>query len=561
MAYTPPIGIPNPSSDFGWEIDRTTPAWPASWLTPTTTPTAGYYFVDRTNPSATDSGNTYGHPDVPRLTIPYMGGTTLAGGAFVYIHAGTYNVGNQAVSGVSLTGIASSGSPIWFTGNAAVRPILQIAVNVGELADTSFIIIENFEFTYDSSGVVNGSIDVRPTGDDTTVDHVLIRNCVMTGGSRAGDTNGISIGGGTTSDEQTSYVVVYNCTISDYGLGTDDTSEQACIYNDYNLDHCWNLDNTLSLAGADCIAGSHSANDTDRLAQWLFIGRNDIACGGENGIDLKSWRYVVISQNTVHGAALREQGWLIVIHSGSAPVPVRDCWIIFNTVYHGSGGIYGTSTSGTQDCGVLGNVIYDIDSSLAVQPDILNGTAIAMLAIQGTYYITDNTLYDYEDGVELSGVGIGDAINLHGNIFNSRSDVSGKDLKMSNGDEAFVTMDYDFWPASARIDWAGNVYTLAQLQSNTAMEDNGLSGDPLFASPPVDLTLQSGSPCRNASIEDTAAYDAFETLFGIDIRGYDRAGNARPPSGAWDMGAYQYEAPSAPTRPGNPSTSAMAAMC
>ncbi len=556
MAYIAPAGIPNPGVDFGFEINRASPTFPSQWWMMGGGPTSvvmGWYYIDNTDPAATDSGNPFGHPDVPRRTIPYMGNGTLPPGDVVYVHAGTYNVGSEAVSSKDISSEGTTGSPIWIMGNESARPTIQVQFNVGSLHKTSFVVIENFLFTYDAVGAVNGSIDIRPTGDGNTVDHVLVRNCYMRGNQMFADTNGISIGGGTTSAEQTSYVVIYNCDIADYGLGTDDTSEQAAVYNDYNGDHYWILNNTFAHVGADCVAGSHSANDTDRLARYLFIGRNNITCGGENCIDLKSWRYVVISQNTCHGHALREQGWAIVIHSGSVPVPVRDCAIIFNTIYDTSAGIFGTSTAGTQNVMIVGNVIYNVRASYAVQPDPLNGYAISMRAIQGANYIVDNTIYDCDNGIDLSGFTSGDTMKLHGNVINGRSNPTGYDLRLEDaGDISFVGVDYGFWPSTARIGLGASTYTLAQFKVATGQEVFGLSGDPLFNNPSLnDLTLQSGSPCIDSSVEGPVGgtvYDAYFTLFGVAIE-KDRFGNPRPFNLLWDRGAYEFGAGPGDTDP------------
>jgi len=60
-------------------------------------------------------------------------------------------------------------------------------------------------------------------------------------------------------------------------------------------------------------------------------------------------------------------------------------------------------------------------------------------------------------------------------------------------------------------------------------EPHSLNANPLFVSS-TNLNLQSGAPAINAA---TNLYSVFTT---------DAAGNPRPASGAWDMGAYEYQA-------------------
>lgn len=528
MAYTPPIGIPNPSAEFGWEIDRATPAWPASWLTGPTTATAGFYFIDNTDPAATDSGNPYGHPDLPRETIPYIGNNTLSAGNYVYIHAGTYAPGTMSVSSQG-----TEADPIWLTGNAVSHPVINSPLHVGDFAGASYWVIENIDMN------APGAIDIRPTGVGMTVDHILVRNCVMLGASLVSDPNGISVGGGVDITNQTTDVVIYNCDIQEYGKYDNvGESEQACVYNDYNRSRTWILNCILKRPGSDCVAGSHSANDTDRLSEYIYVGGCEIECGGENCIDFKSSRYVVVSQNHIYGVAFREQGWLIVLHSGSNPVPVRDASIIFNRIHHGTSGIMGTSTNGTKDIIAIGNLIYDIRASYAPQADpSYNGLAIGFLATQGTgNFIAGNTIYDSDAGIAASNLSASNLIQARSNIFAS---VTNHSLNVDNLAEAFLDSDYNIFDTAATFFWNNGVRNFAYMQGTAGVELNSLTGDPDFVNAAADnFELLATSPAINAGVEG-GGYAAFLAIFGQSIE-VDFNGDARPASGVWDIGAYEY---------------------
>jgi len=94
-AYTVPNGIPDPSAYFnGFDpINTLAPTvnadgtcercanWPSS-------ENPGCYFIDNSDPNATDSDNPYGYPDRPRLTIPEI---SYSAGDFVYINGGMYS--------------------------------------------------------------------------------------------------------------------------------------------------------------------------------------------------------------------------------------------------------------------------------------------------------------------------------------------------------------------------------------------------------------------------------------------------------------------------------------
>lgn len=768
-AYEPPQGIPDPAIYFGWEIDRATPSWPASWLAGTPSATPGFYYVDKTAPGNTNSGNTYGHPGLPRSTPPYMG--ALAAGSFVYVHAGTYT--HTDFGGpFALGGAGTSENPIWFTGNPSSRPVIQQTCQVGNSTNASFCVIENFVFSY--GGVVSGSkryaaIDIRGTQQNIRSDHIIVRGCDLSGEVDLNSQGGIGAGGVTVKtttvsavadagsgkvtltvvasglfrvgedctlaamtdsgyngtwlidavpdathltivkpyegdatgdaycDFPTEFVVAYNNTCHDHGRPPQENSEHYYFYQSQRSRYMWVLDSTAWAIGADPVAGGHNANDTNAKAHHLYIGRNSFAdptpdtiaisaaadagggkttftvatttgipggdratatanisggaitsisvteggenywhCGvvisgdgsgawalgqtntagevsgvllgsggtgystatvlllgravfvsepaeyrgmweveevvdathvtlrvpyagdlagtidisghsGENAIDLKCIRYVVISDNYMQGPYMREQGWACVHHSGSAPVPVRDCWNIFNRVERCTTAFMVTSTNGGYSVNFIGNDIRDCYDKYSVpdfQGDGWNGAAIRHMVCEGDNYIVDNTLTDYEEGIIVSYVPSGSTATVHGNIMHSRNRALGYDLLAENeSDLARVDADYNFYPASPRIWWGntpGIVTSLAAFQAGTDEEDHGQSGDPLFTNYAAgNVTLQSGSPAKDASVKLTAAYAAFEAMFGVNIE-KDIAEVARPQNTTWDIGAYEY---------------------
>jgi hypothetical protein len=534
-AYSPPIGIPNPSTVFGWEIDRATPSWPANWTAPTPSEAPGFYYIDNTHPNRTDSSNPYGYPGKPRATIPYIGNNTLSAGNFVYIHAGTYAPGTM-----SLAAQGTSASPIWFTGNPVTRPTLNSQLHVGDFAGAAYWVIENLNFN------APGSIDIRPTGTGSTVHHILVRNCTLTGSSSVNDPNGINNGGGSADANQTSDVCIYNCTISNYGKYLNNPvvdgieSEQACIYNDYRRTRTWILDCTLSTPGADCVAGSHNANDTNQLSQYLYIGRNTIVCGGENAIDHKSTRYIVISQNDISGHAFREQGWLVVVHSGGNPVPCRDVAVIFNTIHGGVSGVMGTSTNGTRDLIIVGNIFYDIRASYAPQADpALNGMAVGSFATQGTNYIAHNTAYDCDKGFAASNLSPSNTIQSHGNIL---ANITGHCINVDNLVEPYFISDYNLFPTGATFFWLNGSRNFAFLQGTATVEAHSLAGSPAFTDAAAhNFTLLPTSPAIDSGTQG-GAYAAFQATFGTSIT-VDATGRTRPVDGVWDIGALESALP------------------
>jgi hypothetical protein len=549
MAYNPPIGIPDPSIDFGFDINVATPGFPASWLTDPTTATTDFYYVDKTDPAATNTGNPYGHPDVPRLTPPEG---LLAAGSYLYIHAGVYTSTDSGGDRFNWHGDGTSADPIWITGNPAAFPTFQDRIHFGLGATASFFVFENFNVNGSTSAV----IEMRPTVDLTNIDHILIRNLVMEGTQAVSDGTAISAGisNGTGFSSTVSYVVVYDCEISNYGSKT--SSDDCGIIAGPRSHHIWVLDNLIHDVAADSVAGSHYGNYTDQTTEYYYIGRNVLYGNGENGIDLKVIRYGVISQNVIYGPFAREQGGGIALHYGAdSNFHCRDCAVIFNLIFHVSGGV-GTGSSGVDNCFFIGNVFYDIRASYAVLPDVLNGFAISStgtaVGSNSIQYFVNNTIYDYDRGLILE-PNTGDQFICYGNIFSQRWTSSTlNDIEVENGKQSMVSLNYNLYDnPTTKILWANAVRNIAYMQGQ-GQELNAVEGDPDFINgPSANFNLLVGSPAINASVEG-AAYAAYEAMFGVAIE-VDYNNNPRPFGAAWDIGAFEFGAGPVPTPPDAPT--------
>lgn len=531
MDYTPPIGIPDPADSFGWAINRATPDWPASWLAGTPSATAGYYYVDKTASGATDSGNPYGYPGHARLTPPEG---LLAEGGYLYVHAGTYDSGDSGGDRFNWHGIGTSANPIWVTGNPNAFPTFTDFIHIGEEGPVSFLVFENFN--------VNGQrgIGVYPGVNGDDIDHVLIRNCVGVGTESVDDSDGIGIGRSssddTIPDSTVSYIVVYNCTISNYGDQT--LTDQCGVYNGYHTDYVWVLGCTIHDVGADCVAGSHYSNYTTQKTEHYFIGGNTLGPSGENGVDLKGVHYLVISENEIVGPFVREQGWGIVLHYGAdGAFYCREGAVIFNRIHHCSTGIATGGSAGCDNLNIVANFIYDIHAAYGASPDTYNGYVIQIGGSNGDLRVSDNSFYDCDNGVFVVQLDPGDTLTLRGNIFDG---VPGYALVTTNGEESRVALDYDVYSASPTFFWQNASRSLPYIQA-AGQEAHAAVGDPLFANPNAgDFQLTLGSAAIAATNEGSnSAYDWFFDTFGSSIL-FDADGVARPASGAWDAGALQF---------------------
>ena len=536
-SYEPPAGIPDPSGYFGsfGEINKATPGWPSEWLTPSTSATTSYYFIDNSDGACTDSSNTYGHPDLPRCTPPEG---SLAAGAFMYFDGGTYTPAISGGDRFEWYGVGTDTNPIWITGNPYSMPIFTDKVYLGYGGNTSYLIFENLIFQGAAS-----LIALQPLTDGQNIDHIIFRNITRTGTSADGDQGGILIGLSQTTDtlpnSLVSYVVVYDVNISNIGyIGPLSVGgDEAGVYMGYHTDHFWVLDSIVHHVGADSVAGSHYSNNTDRLAEWYFIGRNRLYQNGENCVDLKVINHTVISENTCYGPFQDENGIGMVLHYGANSLPTVDSWVLFNKIYDAGGGVACTFCT---DAHVIGNEMYNLT---ATSSDPIDGACFAFRSTGGILDYIDNTCYNYVTGVYANGLDPGDDLDIFGNIFSAHASTTLYDVRTNaSSDSTYIDMDYNIFystSTAASFLWNSSSRNLAYMQGTAGECANCLEVDPLLTSTSTNVfTLQSGSPARDVSVENSA-YNTFFGIYSINIK-KDRVGVARPQNLLWDIGAHEY---------------------
>lgn len=425
FAYTPPFGIPNPSayfSTFG-EIDQPTPSSAVKCPTWPSAPTTGCYYVDKTSTSCTNTGNAYGYPSKPRCTPPEGG---LAAGSYVYIHAGTYTPMDSDGNQFDWHGAGTAANPIWITGNATNRPVFTDWIDIARAGPASYIVIENIAM---SNGI---GITIAPYNNSYYADHIIIRGCELTGTGSVGDGPGILIGFASGDDyfpnASVKYVVVYNNTISRYGIDGNPGSEQCGTYVGYHTYGTWVLNNTIFDNGSSGVAGCHDADYTTRLVRYLYIGGNKIYSNGERCIGLKAIDGIIISGNTCTGPCAREQGPGIWLSYGANSLPCKNALVQYNTIYNVSTGIGNGGSLGCDNCSYIGNKIYNANNSYGCQYDpMFNGWGIQIDGSKGTINVTDNTCYNCERGV----VSISDWVLQNAVVTNVRNTVSTEPLNLS----------------------------------------------------------------------------------------------------------------------------------
>ena len=150
----------------------------------------------------------------------------------------------------------------------------------------------------------------------------------------------------------------------------------------------------------------------------------------------------------------------------------------------------------------------------------VGSVASISIVAPGTGYNTGDVIAVGTESASGYGQGMRATVTASGGV------VTG--LNLTNGG-----FGYTGWPHSTvNVSGSGSGLTVNFTVPNpSGYESHGLNSDPLFTSS-SDLRLQSGSPARTVGTNLTS--------LGITALNSDAAGVARPSSGAWSIGAYEY---------------------
>jgi hypothetical protein len=488
QTWTPPLGIPAP--DFG--ITQQAPPAPSPWMAVV----PGFYYVDETAASATDAGNSYGTPAKPRRSIP----SSLPAGAVVEVH-GTYTKAHKSPNGITASGTAAQ--PVYIRGSSpSTRPTMT---HSWQLKRCSYLVLENLKFAFEDAG--RGLLVFR---DATT--HSVLRASEVSGNLSGG---GVAVSGADN-------VVIYNNIIHDNG-DVRDTGDQDVhgIAVGGGTNKLWILDNDISRSSGDGV----QINGTLANVHHIFIGRNVSHDNKQTGLWTKTASDVIFSENIVHGH--RPSSSHFGAGMGAQYDPER-VWFLFNEAYDNTVGIATTSALKSDRSGFyfIGNLVHDNLSSGMQLNDWVNGE-----------YVIGNTFYNNPVGLTNGYYRVG--VHLSDNIFANctKAHISFKEYRSG----ASSNLRNSLFDGPVRIVWDDVTRDVVGMQS--IGECQGCKeGNPLFVNAVGgDFELQSGSPAIDSGVVE-AAYDTYQTLYGVDIR-KDKAGRTRPQGAAWDMGAY--EAPAA----------------
>jgi len=520
------IGVPHPQNYYEYDpLTKAPPSDPAAWPS-AEDPLGLFYYIDNTHGSATDTANTYGYPNQPRLTIP---NGTFPAGTVIYVKGG----GSAYTTAIRFD----------MTFNGTVQnPCFLIAVSgTAPKADKEFRFFGGSHLIIDGWETVRNTLVVFNFHYDYSWEFMTVRDCTLVGNSAQTNGNVIDAKGVSNSDKS-GYLTLANCTINNWGenLSTSPQNDMHAFKPDSNIDYIWYLGNTLTNLGGDCIqVGSGSTPYAD-VCQYVYIAKNDMSNTLENAVDLKRCKDVIISENDMYdfkqvNSVTDDTFAATVVHSNTD-------WATFIANRIWDSGVAMSNTDGT-NVHFICNEVWNINP-VGTYTASSAFTTGSMCEVRGTSSgtIANNTLFDYSKGIQIQA---NLDLQIFNNIFAERNRSDGYELQYAtSGDYAAGDNDYNIYynpVETTEFKRGSTVESLATYQTSTSREANAQTGDPDFTNTTTnDYTISASSSARNNARMD-AIYAALESRYpGIDFT-VDIAGIERPKGSAWDMGANEYD--------------------
>ncbi len=515
--WVPPIGIPAPSFGIA-ETHKMYEGKTYNYSTGTGPyKDAGFgpytHYVDNTKTGATDSGNPYGTPEKPRMTIP----STLAAGSVVEVHGGPYP---NAVNLTNAIGTASQ--PVFVRGADPVnRPLITAKVSVYN--NSTYVIVENLGVT---TNALSSGVNIVGPAHHVAVRNLDVSNCqsaiIMWGNS-----------GATLHD-----IVIYRNASHDNGLwqnATGDRDWHGMTCTQY-ADHIWFLDNEMYHNEGDGLQVNGGTIALRPYTHHIYIGRNNSHHNKQTGLWVKHAENVVFSQNVLYGH--RQSTSAMGAGTGFQYGP-KNVWFLGNNIYDNEIGVMVGSSNDSREEGhyFIGNLIHNIHTTKTydVNDSYHVGQAFVMWGY-GTKHIVNNTIYDCDGGISFSSTP--NCVIVNNIIAGIKPGTYGVFLENATTAASAVLQNNIFsGDFNVRLG-TGRYTTLDALRTATGKGQNCIVTDPLFVNPTTgDFHLQTNSPAVDIGATSDV-YSTFQTLYGIDIS-KDLEGKARPQGAGFDVGAFE----------------------
>lgn len=550
LAYTPPIGIPDPTWGALHPVDTQAPAVPSQWPDEAA---VGAYYIDNSHAAATDNNNPYGSPNKPRRTIP---GIIFGPGSYIEVH-GNYD---KLTARYQVQMNCTEAKPCWIRGVAGQEPVIKSHLF---LKNSSYVFVENLHFEGGQSGAF--WVDAN---EGNRSHHIVMRNSVIKDRNYAYNDSGIKIS--PANGSKIHDVVVYGNQLMNLGTNADwnkgDPDFHAIAPDVFGLDaksgaelsNVWILNNYCTQISGNCVqlvAQDCKNGSCIDMLHHVYVGNNRAHKNRQAGFWSKQARDVVFSQNTSYDN--RSYGGQPGDGMGFQYGP-DNIWFLYNRIYDSS---YGIRQAQTQDAEghnayFIGNLIYDIHpesgSNKSVGDDWRQGVGIAFWRGGMNRYVVNNTITDVNAGIVSARPG---PLEITGNVI---ADIADNDFHISIAQPAEhspkVTSGLMHDPnVGMRVRWDGSAYTSVSdfKQASQQCARNCVAADPRFENPKDrKYALKQGSPAiSQLKILPTDVYARYQGLYGENIR-VDM--NRADRGAALDFGAFEFVKAGAVSPPNAP---------
>jgi hypothetical protein len=519
--WVPPVGVPAPS--FG--VVQTARAVPAPW----TTATAGFYYVDATHGSSTDTSNPYGTPARPRKTIP----DSLPAGAVVELH-GTYDHAHSSPHTIVANG--TSAAPVFIRGvSATAKPIIRAP---WELTG-AYVILENLEFApYDANWT--GELAML-----APLHHAALRHSDLHGNSGNGGLEVVS-----WSSALTQQIVVYDNSIHDNGdVQAHYDQDVHGISVGARVSYLWVVDNRLYRNSGDGVQINAGSVADQPTTHHIYVGRNTAYHNKQTGMWAKQAVDVIFSENICYGHRPSDSS---LGQCMGYQYATERIWFLYNNISDSEFGIGVGSDNGLGfgvEAAFVGNVIYNIHHSQAsYNPSTAWSSAAIMLSGGRNARAINNTIYNVDAGInvtfELASFEVAD------NIIGGITVPAANHVFIENANLASrLSMHHNLFEGNprARLGGSQRVFTAAELSAMYS-----LSASPaFFDAARGNFRLQSTSAARDRG-EMNPVYASFQQRYGISIA-VDPDRTAKPKCAGMDLGTYEFAACGGPAPPSVPT--------
>ena len=519
MAYELPNGVPDPMTTWlpdnytGDVVHPINGTAPKSWVEASQLGLPAYY-IDSSDPNATNSKNTYGSPDKPRTTIPEI---TYEAGSYIEIHGGPYDGGGQ----ITFRASGTPDKPVWFRGVSQD----ERAIITGEtIVKGQYVILENLEFIKQKLGF--------RSKDSSYLHHAVIRDSKFSSDGNVASSSSAVIAVKGSRDQRFHDLIIFNNEIHSYGKSFIETDPAlgATTENDFhgikvttNVDRAWVLKNNIYNLGGDSIQiGNASVQDVDR-ARGVYIADNDFYENLENGVDVKATDETLIIANRIWGYLRHKNnsstGAGIIIHSKA-----KNTWVVNNVIKDSATGVAATDSS--LDTWIIGNVIKDIkhpEWQIDWSGSLYDPGSAVHFRGGSTGGAINNTIINYDKGIEAAS---GD-YHFVNNILYNRNNEAGNDLFMESSKYNNVSKN--------NLIYSENSYKLVENNINCISCSGYVA--PQFVDLSTNESLANSSSAIASGADISFYLDKYKEVFGVelnkDLYGGDRV------NGSVDIGAVE----------------------